>query len=147
MSYPNEIDAVVVKRGNGATPEVFTTICGMETVNLNQTVQSNDRFRRDCAKPGKIPTRTVRVTGRQWDFTGSGIANVDEIDGFIASLGVRQNYQLVAIKYDGTDAGEELGTFSGPGDLTSNSWSLDANEGGSEMTIAGEDDLVWTPAT
>lgn len=145
MSYPNEIDAVIVKLGDGASPEVFTTICGIENATLNETVQTNDRFRRDCAKPGQIPTRKVRVTGKQWDITGSGVANADEIVRLKSALGIRRNYQLVAIKYDGTDNGDEIGTFSGPGVMTARNINLQPNEGTMEITIAGEDELVWTP--
>lgn len=146
MSYPNEIDAVIVKLGDGASPEVFTTICGVENATINETVQSNDRLRRDCAKPGMIPTRKVRVTGKQWDLTGSGVTNVDQIASLKAVLGVRRNYQLIAIKYDGTDDGDVLGTFAGPGVLTARNMSLAPNEASMEVTIAGEDELTWTPA-
>lgn len=148
MSYPTEIDAVVVKLGDGATPtEVFTTICGIENATLNETVSTNDLFRRDCAKPGQIPTRKVRVTGKQWDLTGSGVSNTAELARLKAALGITRNYQLVAIKYDGTDEGEELGTFAGPGVLTARNLSLAPNEGTMEITVAGENELVWTPAT
>ena len=146
MSYPNEIDAVIVKLGDGGAPEVFTTICGIENATLNETVQTNDRFRRDCAKPGQIPTRKVRVTGKQWDISGSGVVNADEIDRLKAALGIRRNYQLVAIKYDGTDAGDEIGTFAGAGVMTARNINLQPNEGTMEVTIAGEDELTWTAA-
>jgi hypothetical protein len=146
MSYPTEIDAIVVKVGDGAEPEVFATICGIENATLNETVQTADRFRKDCAKPGQIPTRKVRVTGKQWDVTGSGVTNIDQIATLKAALGITKNYQLVAIEYDGTDTGNELGTFAGPGVLTARNWNLQPNEGTMEITIAGEDELVWTPA-
>lgn len=147
MSYPNEIDAVVVKMGDGADPEVFATLCGIESATLNETVQTTDRFRRDCAKPGQVPTRSVRVTGKQWDLTGAGVTNVGQIAALKAALGITKNFQLVAIRYDGTDTGNELGTFEGPGVLTARNLNLNTNEGTLEVTIAGEDELVWTPAT
>jgi hypothetical protein len=146
MSYPTEIDAVIVKLGDDGSPEAFTTICGIENASLNETVQTNDRFRRDCAKPGMIPTRKVRVTGKQWDLTGSGVTNIDQVTVLRAVLGIRRNYELVAIRYDGTDAGEELGTFAGPGVLTARNMNLQPNEGTMEVTIAGEDEMTWTPA-
>ncbi|KQM37934.1 hypothetical protein [Sphingomonas sp. Leaf10] len=145
MSYPTEIDAVIVKLGNGASPEVFANICGVENATINETVQSSDRFRRDCAKPGMIPRRAVRVTGQQWDVTGSGVTNVDQIAALKAVLGIRRNYELVAIKYDGTDEGDVLGTFKGAGVMTARNMSLSPNEATMEVTIAGEDELVWTP--
>lgn len=147
MSYPTEIDAIVVKVGDGVTPtEGFTTICGIENATLNETVQTSDRFRKDCAKPGQIPTRKVRVTGKQWDVTGSGVTNIDQIETLKAVLGISNNYKLVAIQYDGSDTGNELGTFSGSGVLTARNWNLQPNEGTMEITIAGEDELTWTPA-
>lgn len=146
MSYPVEIDAVIVKLGDGATPEVFTTICGIENATLNETVQSTDRFRRDCAKPGQVPTRKVRVTGRQWDVTGNGVASISEFDRLKAALGIRRNYQLVAIQQDGTDTGATLGTFEGPAVMTAKNLNLSPNEGTAEFTLAGEDDLTWTAA-
>lgn len=146
MSYPTEIDAAVIKIGDGADPEVFTVICGVENVTLNETVQSSDRFRKDCAKPGMVPTRAVRVTGKQWDLTGSGVTNTDQIASLKAALGLTKNYQVIAIKYDGTDAGDELGTFSGAGVLTARNMNLTPNEATMEVTIAGENDLTWTPA-
>lgn len=146
MSYPTEIDAVIVQIGNGATPEVFTTVCGMENVSLNVTVQTTDRFRRDCDKPGQIPTRAVRVTGKQHDFTGSGVANADEIERFLEVIGIRKNAKLIAIEYDGTDTGKQLGVFQTQGVITASNFNFSTNEGTSEMTFAGEDDLIWTPA-
>ncbi|WP_333571309.1 hypothetical protein [Sphingomonas sp.] len=147
MSYPTEIDAVVVKIGDGASPEVFTTICGIENATINETVQTNDRFRKDCTKPGMIPTRDVRVTGKQWDLTGSGVTNVTQLVTLKAALGISRNYQIVAIKYDGTDEGDELGTFTGQGVLTARNLNLQDNGGTAEITIAGENELTWTPAT
>lgn len=146
MSYPVEIDAVVIKLGDGATPEVFTTVCGMENVTLNQTVQTNDRFRRDCAKPGQVPSRKVRVTGKQWDITANGVANIAEIDRLKGALGISHNYQIVAIEYDGTDGGNVLGTFSGPAVMTANNMNLQPNEGTTEITLAGENELEWVAA-
>jgi hypothetical protein len=146
MSYPTEIDLVVVKIGDGGSPETFATICGIENATINETVQSSDVFRRDCARPGMTPTRSVRVTGKQWDATGSGVTSISQIPALKAALGVSKNYQMVAIQKDGSDAGVELGTFEGPGVLTAHNLNLQLNAGTAEITIAGEDELIWTPA-
>lgn len=147
MSYPTEPDFIVVKVGNGATPEVFTTICGMEGASINKTVNTSDRFRRDCAKPGQVPTRKVKVTGKQWDATAPGVINVDEFANFDASLGVRKNYQFDFGIRDGTDAGSIIGTYEGPGVMTAQNINLSGDEGSAEITIAGEDEIVWTAAS
>lgn len=145
MSYPNEPDFVVVKMGNGATPEVFSVICGMENITLNQTANTTDRFRRDCAKPASIPSRKVRVNSRQWDLTGSGVVNMDEFDRLNDALGLRKSLQIDFGKRDGTDAGDIIGTYAGPGVITSFNITQ-GDEGTGEITIAGEDEIVWTPA-
>lgn len=146
MSLPNEPDFVTVKVGNGATTEVFTIICGIETANVNRTVNTSDRFRRDCAKPAAIPTRKVRVTSTQWDVTGSGVINMDEFDTFDGALGLRKNYHVEFGKRDGTDAGVIIGTYSGPGVMTAANISMGSDEGTADITIAGEDEIVWTLA-
>jgi len=146
MSYPNEPDFVVVKMGNGASPEVFSIVCGMENITLNQTVNTTDRFRRDCAKPASIPSRKVRVNSRQWDLTGSGVVNMDEFERFQDALGIRKNLQVEFGKRDGTDAGEIIGTYAGPGVVTAFNISQ-GDEGSGEITIAGEDEITWTLAS
>lgn len=146
MSLPNEPDFVVVKAGDGANPEVFTIICGIENATVNQTVNTNDRFRRDCAKPGQVPRRKVRVTGRQWDATGSGVINIDEFDTFNTALGIRKNYRLEFGKRDGTDAGVIVGYYAGPGVMTAANVNMGDGEGTAEITIAGEDDITWVTA-
>lgn len=146
MSFPNEVDAIVIKVGDGASPQVFTVICGADSGQLNESVQSNDRYRRDCAKPGKIPARRVRVTGKSWDLSVSGVVNIDQIELLSDNLGISRDYQIVGIKYDGSDSGETLGTWAGSGVATSNNKNF-AEGGTMELAIAGENELVWTPAS
>lgn len=145
MSYPVESDFVIVKMGDGATPEVFTIMCGIENISLNQNVQSNDVYRRDCAKPGVLPTRRNRPTGTSWDVTGSGVLNISEITRFKAALGTRKNYRIEFGKRDGTDTGTLLGTYAGPAMLLSFNHNV-GDEGTAEVTLAGEDEITWTAA-
>ena len=144
MSFPVESDFVTVKVGDGALPEVFTIICGIENVSINRTVNTTDRFRRDCAKPGKVPTRKARVTGRQWDATGSGVINIDEFNTFNAALGIRKNYRFEFGRRDGTDTGVIIGRYDGPAVMTAANVNASAEEGTAEITLAGEDEIVWT---
>lgn len=144
MSFPTEPDFAVIKIGNGAVPtEVFTVLCGMDTINVNQTVNTNDKFRRDCAKPGATPKRAVRVTGSQWDITGSGVANLDQIALFKASLGIRRNFRVEFGIRDGTDAGQIIGYYQGPALMTAYNQSV-GEDGTAEITLAGEDDIIWS---
>lgn len=148
MSYPTEIDAAIIYAvtGEGETA-TRTILCGIENVTINETANTRDRTRRDCAKPGQIPRRGVVVLSLQWDVTGSGVSNADNIPAMKALLGKHQAYEIDAIRYDGTDAGDLLGILAGTGVLTAKNLNLQRdNDSGSEITIAGEGDLVWTPA-
>jgi hypothetical protein len=147
MSYPVESDFVTVKVGDGANPEVFTIICGMENVSINQTVNTTDRPRRDCAKPGAIPTRSVKVTSSQWDATGSGVINIAEFSRFKALLGIRRNYRFEFGQRDGSNSGVLLGTYAGPAKMTASNVNASSDEGTAEITLTGEDEIVWTAAT
>ncbi|RSV15684.1 hypothetical protein CA235_07480 [Sphingomonas sp. ABOLF] len=147
MSYPTEIDAAIIYSVSDAQPPVRTIMCGIENVTINETANTRDRVRGDCAKPGKPRTRSVVVISTQWDVTGSGVSNADRIPAVKALLGVHSRFEIDAIRYDGTDAGELLGTFAGSGVLTAHNLNLQRDaDSGSEVTIAGEDDLTWTPA-
>lgn len=147
MSYPTEFDAAILKVGDGASPEVFSVLCGIETVTITETVNTSDRFRRDCAKPGQVPSRAIRVNGKQWDATGNGLTNADQVADVGEALGIRKNYKIEAIRYDGSDTGELLGTFSGSAVMTSRSFNMQRQGDSSfDVALAGEGDLVWTPA-
>lgn len=147
MSYPTEIDAAIIYRVNESGTPPRTVLCGIENVTVNQTANTRDRVRGDCAKPGKPRTRSVVIISTQWDVTGSGVSNADQIAALKGLLGVHVDYEIDAIKYDGTDGGELLGTFAGTGVLTATNLNLQRDaDSGSEITIAGEDDLTWTPA-
>lgn len=51
MSEPRTFEFDVIKVGNGATPEVFTKLCGIQTTGFNRNVQTSDRYVRDYDSP------------------------------------------------------------------------------------------------
>lgn len=146
MSFPVEFDFAQVLIGDGATPEVFTILCGIEDVSVNQSAETSDRYRRDCEKPGTVPSRKVVVTGRKWDITGNGVASAAMIPTLTANLGIHRNYRVVGGRRDGTDAGETVGTFEGRAVLTSNNLAIGGEGGTGEITLAGDGLLTFTPA-
>lgn len=145
MGFPAEVDFVVVQLGDGATPEVFTTLCGIDNASINRAVNTSDRFRRDCAKPGSVPSRKVQVQGTQVDVTGSGVFNIDQVDDFTESLGIPKNYRLQVGKRDGTDTGDIVGHFIGPFVMTAYNVSI-GEEGTAEITLASDGAVTWVPA-
>lgn len=147
MSYPNEPDYIVVRKGDGGSPETFPIVCGIETAGVNQTANTSDRFRRDCANPADVATRAVRVTGLQWDVSGTGVVNMDEFEAMQAALGNRSTWRIEYGKYDDAASFPRTGTifgyYEGPGILTSFNTNV-GEDGTAEITIAGENRPVWT---
>lgn len=148
MSVPNEADFAIVLVGDGATPtEVFTAVCGIENVSANINVNANDRFRRDCAKPGIPGTRKNIVTGKTLTITASGAANIDNVEDFEASVGIVKNYKFEFRRRDGSDAGVLQGTYSGP--FMMMSFGLGTSENGDstgEITFNNEGPWTWAAA-
>lgn len=148
MSLPNEPDYVVVRLGDGASPEVFDIVCGFETAGINQTANTSDRFRRDCATPADVPLRTVRVTGLQWDLTASGVLNMDMIEDMQAALGNRRSWRIEYGKFDDAASiprtGTIYGRYDGRGVLTAFNANTSGEEASAEVTIAGEGRPTWT---
>lgn len=145
MSLPNEIDWALIKMGDGDGPEVFTTVCGIVDVTINETANSDDRFVRDCDQPGAVPFRFTRVSGKQLDVSGSGLSNADETVRLSDALGRVVNYKVETYKDDGTDAGELLGTYTGAFRMTANNLST-ARNGDSSGEISLASHGQWTYA-
>jgi hypothetical protein len=147
MTYPTEIDWALIKMGDGASPEVFTVICGLQDATVNTTAQTQDRYVRDCAKPGSIPKRKVKTTGLAQAITGSGLSNADTIADLQTAIGKHKNFTIEAYADDGTDAGTLLGTFAGTYVMTANNLNLQReNAASSEITLSSDGDWTWTPA-
>ena len=148
MSVPVEIDFAQVLMGDGASPEVFTAICDLTSVTLNEGAETSTRRRRDCAKPNKPAARYSKVMGTFWDVSGTGLSNAPQIATLRAALGKHKNYKIIGYRDDGTDAGDEVGTWSGQGVMTGRNYSIDREGDTSmEINIEGEGDLLFTPAS
>jgi hypothetical protein len=147
VSLPTEFDFALVKMGDGASPEVFTAICGLQDGTINRTVNTQDRFVRDCAKPGEVPERKVKATGRQTDITGTGLTNADEVARVEAALGEVKNYRVEVYQDDGTDTGTLLGTWAGPFMLSSANNTVPRESTSSfELTLVSNGATTWTAA-
>ena len=148
MSLPTEADFAIIKIGDGATPtEVFAIACGIQDVTINQAVGTQDRYVRDCAKPGEIPNRKVKATGKSLDVTGSGLIDKAQIAIYNSALGVAKNYKIEVYADDGTDAGTLEATIAGSFMMTASNMSI-PREGtaSAEVTLASNGAWTWTAA-
>lgn len=145
MSLPTEADFAIIKIGDGASPEVFTTACGIQNVSINTVANATDRFVRDCAKPGEVPYRKSKATGKQQDITGSGLTDKASIDTFLSSLGVSKNYQIELYQDNGTDAGDLLGTIAGEYKMGAANLNIQRDgDSTAEITLASQGAWTWT---
>lgn len=99
---------LLIKAGNGASPEVFTNICGIKTRSFNMSANEVDTTVPDCDNPGNLPQKTSAPGILDQSFSGSGLftntaAGKQMLDD--ARTGVIRNYQVVVPGY---------GTMEGP---------------------------------
>lgn len=129
--------------GDGATPEVFTPICGLTTRSLTQQVNTNDVFVPDCADPEFVPVRRLLPTGRQWDIAGEGLLNLANWQSLIGEVGATSNYRFVVERPAGST--DDIGYFAGPAMITNMQIGGTVGDGSFatvSLTIAS--DGVWT---
>jgi hypothetical protein len=148
MSLPTEFDFALIKIGNDATPEVFAISCGKQDLTFNITANATDRFVRDCAKPGEIPFRKDKVTGKQMDITAAGLTDAATYGAEFDMVGAIKSIKVELYTDDGTDTGDLLGTVGGEFRVRSLNVSA-PREGDSsvEMTLASFGEYTWTAAS
>jgi hypothetical protein len=147
MSTPTEVDFALIKLGDGASPEVFTTICGITDVTINEAAQTNDRYVRDCTKPGEVPLRKVKVNGKALDISGTGLSNADTVSDLMGAIGKHRNYKVETYADDGTDAGSLLGTYAGTFVMTTNNLSAPRDAAASgQINLANDGTYTYTAA-
>jgi hypothetical protein len=147
MSLPTEVDFALIKLGDGAQPEVFTAICGVTDVTINEAAQINDRYVRDCTKPGEVPVRKVKVNGKSLEISGTGLSNADTVADLMGAIGKHKNYKVETYADDGTDAGSLLGTYAGTFVMTANNLSAPRDSAASgQINLANDGAYTYTPA-
>lgn len=133
--------------GDAATPEVFAALCGITTRTFRHQSNSNDVFTRDCADPENVPVRNLIITGEQWDLTGTGVLNRDNLDVIIAADdGQTHNWRYLFTEPTGDETFQ--GYYSGPGIVTSfEITGEDSNFANISISIASDGQWTWTPVT
>lgn len=145
--YPKKVKAGYfgVYVGDGATPEVFTKLCGLRSRSFTDQVNTSDNFDADCADPEAVPFRTLDTTGRQADISGQGVYNRTQAAMVRGAVGQPKNYRFVASEPSGDPVDD--GWYAGQFVLTNN--QISGEDGGyvqSSMTFQSDGPYEWVDA-
>lgn len=132
--------------GDGADPEVFTQLCGLNNFTLSITYATAfEAEDYDCTDPEAV-AQTLREVGAQdWTMTGSGLFNRAQMDALRALLGNSQNWRFRSDEPAG-DAIDD-GWWQGLGFISS--WEETGNKGEWKqlsVTVTGAGLLAWADA-
>ena len=118
MAVPNIVKGAYVDilMGDGATPEVFSPICGITARTFTKQVNTNDVFVPDCTDPEAIPHRRVNPTGTQWDLSGEGLLNLANWQDLDVATTETRNFRFRVSRPTGSTT--DTGYFAGPGLVT-----------------------------
>jgi hypothetical protein len=138
-----------IAQGNGASPEVFAILCGLNTRNFTAQVNTSDSFVADCADPEDVPIRRLIPTGRQWSIGGEGRYNRSQRAVLEAGLGVTKNYRFIMSEPSGDSISD--GWYEGPAMITNLQFGGSGAESGNFATVSiqieSDGEWTWTAAS
>jgi len=120
MAYTDKLKStrVAIMMGNGATPEVFSPMCGITTKGFQQTRATSDTVDWDCADPDATPITVRDVGATDWTISGSGLLHrpllADVQEAFDSSEAT--NYRFMFDEVTGSEVID--GFYEGPGIIT-----------------------------
>ncbi|RIV79580.1 phage tail tube protein [Pelagerythrobacter aerophilus] len=134
--------------GDGADPEAFTQLCGINTRGLNITYASAFETEDwDCEDPEAV-AQTIREVGAQdWSITGSGLYNRAQMSAIRGLMGTSQNWRFALDEPGAPAVAIDDGYWGGPGFISN--FEVTGNNGEwtqVSMTITGTGLLAWTDA-
>ncbi|MER9170914.1 phage tail protein [Mesorhizobium australicum] len=118
---------LLIQIGDGGSPEVFSSLCGIVTRSFNMSANDVDTTIPDCTNPAATPQKTGTPGIKQRTFTGAG--------KFVASANTTAFLQHVtdATVFNAKVIVPGLGTFTGSWYVTSFEFS-GAMEGNMDFT-------------
>ena len=120
MALTNKLKSTraYIAMGNGASPEVFTQLCGISTKGFQQTRATSDTVDWDCADPDATPVTVRDVGATDWSFSGSGLLHRPLLATLQAAFDDTDptNFRFV---FEEPNGGEVIdGYYEGPGIVT-----------------------------
>lgn len=143
MSQQNARE-LVIKRGDGASPEVFSFVCGIRTRTFSMSNASIDTTVPNCEDPSEPIVATARPGRQTIEFSGDGLFDSNAAGKAIADDAREQNidtnYQVIVPGY---------GQFEGPFFISDFSWNGDMEDPlafSAKWTPLDASLLTFTPA-
>jgi hypothetical protein len=138
-----------IAMGNGAAPEVFSIICGLNTRNFTQQVNTSDSFVADCADPEDVPIRRLVPTGKQWSLSGEGRYNRSQRSVIDAAVGIPKSFRFIMSEPTADNIAD--GWYHGTGMITNVQFGGSGAESGNFATfslqIESDGEWVWVDAS
>lgn len=120
MAYTDKLKStrVAIMMGDGATPEVFSPMCGITTKGFQQTRATNDTVDWDCADPDATPITVRDVGATDWNISGSGLLHRPLLATVQAAFDSSDatNYRFMFDEATGDEVVD--GYYQGPGIIT-----------------------------
>ncbi len=114
---------LVIKRGDGASPEVFSFVCGIRTRTFSMSNASIDTTVPNCTDPSLPIVATARPGRQTITFSGDGLFDSNAAGKAIADdareQNIETNYQVIVPGY---------GTFEGPFFISDFQWNGDMED-------------------
>lgn len=91
-------EQLIIQQGNGATPEVFTALCTINTTrSLDLTANATSALLADCVTPSNPAITARQVASVDMKFTGAGVADAVSAQALMSTFlaGATKNYKIV----------------------------------------------------
>lgn len=135
---------LVIKRGDGASPEVFSFVCGIRTRSWNMSNASIDTTVPNCDDPSAPIVATARPGRQTLEFSGDGLFDSNAVGKLVIddvrNQAIDVNYQVIC---------PGVGTWEGPFFISDFSVSGDMEDPlafSAKWTPLDASQLTFTPA-
>ena len=131
--------------GDGATPEVFSALCGLTTKGINFQTNTNESFVPDCDNPDDPAWREITKSGKFATITGSGI--MDAVGAFPRYRDAYDSADSVNMQVRMGASGAFLGGYW-EGAFMLTQFNVTGNDGDKvnvEITMESDGEVTWVP--
>jgi len=134
--------------GDGASPEVFTKLCGATSRSFTIQKNTTDDNVDPCDDPEAIPSRVLQVTGIQWDMSLNILYNRTQAAMIRDLITTTESSNF---RFEFTEPGTEnidAGYWQGMGQVTNFQVTGEGNAAyaSGTLAVASDGDFEWVDA-